>query len=65
MDKAQQSVQSFLDRTGNKDLRIDELIEFDRNFYELIEEKSTGIGAVELLGWQGDSGGPGSRLPAR
>lgn len=32
MDKAQQSVQSLLDRTGNKDLRIDELIEFDRNF---------------------------------
>jgi hypothetical protein len=49
MDRAQQSVQSFLDRTGNKDLRIDELIEFDRNFYALIKEKSTGIGAVELL----------------
>ena len=49
MDDAQQSVQSFLNRTGNSDLRIDELMEFDRNFYALIKEKSTGIGAFELL----------------
>ncbi len=49
MDKAQQSVESFLDRTGNRDLRVDELMEFDRNFYALIKEKSTGIGAFELL----------------
>ncbi len=49
MDKAQQSVQSFLDRTGNTDLRIDELMEFDRNFYALIKEKSSGVGAFELL----------------
>lgn len=49
MDKAQQSVQSFLDRTGNRDLRIDELMEFDQNFYALIKEQSTGIGAFELL----------------
>jgi hypothetical protein len=49
IDKAQQSVQSFLDRTGNSDLHIDELMEFDRNFYALIKEKSTGIGAFELL----------------
>jgi hypothetical protein len=49
MDKAQQAVQSFLDRTGDKDLRIDELMEFDQNFYALIKEKSTGIGAFELL----------------
>ncbi len=49
MDRAQQSVQSFLDGTGNKDLRIDELMEFDQNFYALIREQSTGVGAFELL----------------
>jgi hypothetical protein len=49
MDKAQQSVQTFLGRTGNSDLSVDELMEFDRNFYALIKEKSTGIGAFELL----------------
>lgn len=49
MDAAERSVQSFVDRTGNADLRVDELMEFDRNFYALIKEKSTGIGAFELL----------------
>lgn len=49
MDNAQQSVQSFIDRTGNGDLKIDELMEFDQNFYALVKEKSTGIGAFELL----------------
>jgi hypothetical protein len=49
MDRAQQSVQSFLDRAGDKDLRIDELMEFDRNFYALIKERNTEIGAFELL----------------
>lgn len=49
IDVAQQSVQSFLDRSGSKDLKIDELMEFDQNFYALIKEKSTGIGAFELL----------------
>ena len=49
MDKAQQSIQSFLDRTGNHDLRLDELMEFDRNFYALVKETSTGVGAFELL----------------
>ncbi len=49
MDQAEQSVQSFLAQTGNKDLVIDELMEFNRNFYALIKEKSTGTGALELL----------------
>lgn len=49
MDTAQQSVQSFVDRSGYAGLRVDELMEFDRNFYALIKEKSTGIGAFELL----------------
>lgn len=49
MDAAQSSVQSFLERTGNQDLKIDELMEFQQNFYALIKEKSTGIGAFELL----------------
>ena len=49
MDRAQQSVQSFIDRTGNKDLKIDELMQFDRNFYALVKERSTGVGAFELL----------------
>lgn len=46
---AQRSVQSFLDRSGNADLKIDELMEFQDNFYALIKERSSGIGAFELL----------------
>jgi hypothetical protein len=49
IDDAQKSVQSFLGRTGDGDLEIDELMEFDQNFYALIREKSTRIGAFELL----------------
>ncbi len=49
INQAQQSVQSFLDRTGNSDLKIDELLEFQDNFYVLIKEASTGVGAFELL----------------
>jgi hypothetical protein len=49
MDWAQASVQAFLDRRRDQDLGIDELMEFDQNFYALIKEKDTGIGAFELL----------------
>lgn len=49
MDEAQRSVQSYLDHNGNSDLKIDELMEFQDNFYALIKEKSTGVGAFELL----------------
>jgi hypothetical protein len=49
LDQAQQSVQSFLNSTGDQDLKIDELMEFQQNFYALIKEKSTGVGAFELL----------------
>ena len=49
MSQAQAQVQAYLDRTGNQDLKIDELLEFDQNFYALIKERSTGTGAFELL----------------
>lgn len=49
MDRAEQSVQSFVDATGDRDLELDELMEFQENFYALIKERSTGIGAFELL----------------
>jgi len=49
IDQAQSAVQAVLDRQGNRDLAIDELIEFQDNFYASIREKSTGTGAFELL----------------
>jgi len=47
--QAQQAVQSALDTLGNQDLAIDEVMEFQDNFYALVKEKSSGHGAFELL----------------
>jgi hypothetical protein len=49
IDQAQQAVQAALDRQGNRDLVIDEVMEFQDNFYAIVKEKSTGTGAFELL----------------
>ncbi len=49
IDKAKDAVQKYLDSTGNPDLKISEIIEFDNNFYAGIKEQSTGMHAFELL----------------
>ena len=49
LDQAVKNVQSYVDHTGNKDLAIDEVMEFQNNFYAIVKEKSTGIGAFEVL----------------
>jgi len=47
--QAQQNVQSYLNQLGNSDLAIDEVMEFQDNFYAIVKEKSTGVGAFEVL----------------
>jgi len=49
IDEAQSAVQAVLDRRGNRDLAIDEVIEFQDNFYASIRETSAGTGAFEVL----------------
>jgi hypothetical protein len=49
LDQAQKDVQTYIDRIGNSDLAIDEVMEFQNNFYAIIKEKSTGVGAFEVL----------------
>lgn len=49
LDQAQQAVQASLDKLGNKDLVIDEVMEFQDNFYAIVKERSSGYGAFELL----------------
>ena len=46
---AQQVFQGYIDRTGNQDLALDEVMQFQWNFYAIVKEKSTGRGAFELL----------------
>ena len=43
------SVQAYVGRAGNQDLVVDEVLEFQYNFYAIVKEKSTGNGAYELL----------------
>ena len=46
---AEASVEAFLENENQKDLEIAEVMEFEQNFYAIVRESSTGIGAMELL----------------
>jgi hypothetical protein len=47
--QAKQAVESYLKGLNNPDLALKEIMIFDNNAYARITEKSTGIGAMELL----------------
>jgi hypothetical protein len=49
IEQTRQRVQRYIDRIGNKNLAIDEVIEFQRNFYAVVKDTSTGHGAFEVL----------------
>jgi len=49
LDQARLAVQASLDKLGNPDLVIDEVMEFQDNFYAIVKERSTGHGAFEVL----------------
>jgi len=49
IDQAEASINTYLENTGNTDLVIAEIIEFDNHFYAGIKEISTGKYAIELL----------------
>jgi len=48
-DEAVAAFQNYVTATGNKDLAVSEVMEFQNNFYAIVYEKSTGMGAFELL----------------
>jgi hypothetical protein len=49
LQPAQQAVEEYLNRLGNDDLLLGEVMIFDNHAYAEVVEKSTGIGAMELL----------------
>lgn len=49
IDQAKQAVADYLAGLGNSDLALKEVMIFDNHAYAEIVEKSTGIGAMELL----------------
>jgi hypothetical protein len=53
LDEAETAFRAYVDRTGNRDLALDEVMEFERNYYAIVQEQSTGSGAFELLADKG------------
>ena len=49
MDQAIEIVEDYLHNRGDPDLEVNEIMEFDYNFYVEFSEESTGIGAFEAL----------------
>jgi hypothetical protein len=49
IDSASQAFQRYLDSVGNPDLALDEVMQFQWNYYAIVKEQSTGLGAFELL----------------
>jgi len=49
IDAAKEAFQGYVDRTGNQDLALDEVMQFQWNYYAIIKEKTTGTSAFELL----------------
>ena len=49
IEKAKEAAEQYLVSTGNTDLALSEVIEFDNNFYAGVKEKSTDMNAFELL----------------
>jgi len=49
METAKQAIEDYLKELNNPDLELKEIMIFDNNGYAIIAEKSTGIGAMELL----------------
>ncbi len=49
IDDAKKSAEQYLAGTGNTELKLTEIIEFEDNFYAGVKETSTGTHAFELL----------------
>lgn len=52
MEQAKATAQQYLSTTGNPNLAIKEIMEFQNNFYIIYYEKDTGVGAFEMLIWK-------------
>jgi len=49
IEKSKESAEKYLSSNGNTDLALTEVIEFEKNFYAAVLEKSTGTHAFELI----------------
>jgi hypothetical protein len=49
LEEAEVALEGYLDRLGYAGLQLTEVMEFEQNFYAIVAEGDTGIGAMELL----------------
>jgi hypothetical protein len=49
LEEAEQAFETYVRDGGNDDLVVTEVMRFERNDYAIVAERSTGIGAFELL----------------
>jgi len=58
IEQAQEAAERYVATLGYPDLEVAEVMEFERNFYAIVREPDTGMGAMELLvdRWTGDVG---------
>jgi len=57
LSRAAKLADDYLASLGNQDLAVDEIMEFEFNFYVLYYEKSTGVGAFEAIIDRAGTGG--------
>jgi hypothetical protein len=58
IEQAREAVERYVAILGYPDLEVAEVMEFERNFYAIVRESDTGMGAMELLvdRWTGEVG---------
>ena len=49
IDEAREAVERYIAELGYPNLEVAEVMEFEHNFYAIVRESDTGIGAMELL----------------
>jgi hypothetical protein len=49
LDEATAAIERYVQSQGYTGLAVKEVMEFERNYYAIVSEKDTGIGAMELL----------------
>ena len=52
INEATELANSYIASLGYPDLTVKEIMEFEYNFYIIFYEKSTGVGAFEMLIWK-------------
>ena len=49
LEEVQEAIERYVDRLSYTGLHVTEVMEFERNYYAIVAEEKTGIGAMELL----------------